>query len=72
MALADATPGTRGHCYLLERFEQLGGGAKKARRRKVFHVSPFIAIDDVAFGRWGYPHMTARTIFLIHWQALKL
>ncbi|NIR43717.1 MAG: DUF1365 domain-containing protein [Gemmatimonadetes bacterium] len=103
------------YCYLLDDLKPRGGRALVARRRKVFHVSPFIEIDGIDYdwimtppgdrltvhidefrgedkffdatlslkrnaltaGRlaWTfvrYPHMTARTIFLIHWQALKL
>lgn len=103
------------YCYLLDDLRPRGGRALATRRRKVFHVSPFIEIDDIEYdwiltppaerltvhidefrggdrffdatlnlerqrltaGRLAwmlvrYPHMTARTIFLIHWQALKL
>ncbi len=103
------------YCYLLDDAEPLGGRASRARRTKVFHVSPFmdiqgieydwiftppedritIHIDEFAEGRKffdatlnlerrpltdrtllkalaRYPHLTARTIALIHWQALKL
>ncbi len=103
------------YCYLLDDLEPLGGAALVSRQRKVFHVSPFIDMEDVRYdwvvtppaqrltvhideyrdgekffdatlnlkrepltGRqlvWAllrYPHMTARTVFLIHWQALKL
>jgi len=103
------------YLYLLADLEQVGQRALLSRQVKVFHVSPFMQIDDVSYDwvltppgenlvvhidefRAGakffdatlnlsrrpltasslakamvrYPHMTARTIFLIHWQALKL
>lgn len=103
------------YCYLLDDLEARGGDALISKRQKVFHVSPFIEIDDIRYDwivtppgqrltvhidefRDGekffdatlnlerhpltsanltrvlarYPHMTARTIFSIHWQALKL
>jgi DUF1365 family protein len=103
------------YCYLLDDLKPLRGRALIARRQKVFHVSPFIGMENIHYdwvmtppgesltvqidafrdgakffdatlnmkqkrfsGRnlvWSlfrYPHMTARTMFLIHWQALKL
>lgn len=103
------------YCYLLDDLRSIGGRALLAPRRKVFHVSPFMEIEDIRYdwivtppgesltvhidefqagekffdatlnlkrqplttGRLAaalirYPHVTGRTIFLIHWQALKL
>jgi DUF1365 family protein len=103
------------YCYLLDDMEPLGGGGYRSRRRKAFHVSPFMGMEDISYdwmvsvpgdritvhmdeyrggekyfdatlqldrrpltaGELGrailrYPHVTARTIFQIHWQALKL
>ncbi len=102
-------------CYILNDLQPMGGRALVSRQQKVFHVSPFIEIEDVRYDwvvtppaesltvhidefRGGekffdatlnlkrqpltarrlaaalirYPHMTARTMYLIHWQALKL
>lgn len=103
------------YCYLLDDLQSIGGQALLSPQQKVFHVSPFIEMDDISYDwivtpplerltvhideyRRGvkffdatlnlkrqplnsrnligallrYPHMTARTIYLIHWQALKL
>jgi DUF1365 family protein len=103
------------YCYLLDDLESLGGRALLSPQKKVFHVSPFIEINDVRYD-WivtppgesltvhideyrrdekffdatlnlkrrplntrnllgvllRHPHITARTVFLIHWQALRL
>jgi DUF1365 family protein len=37
------------YCYLLDDFEPLGPRAVRARRTKVFHVSPFIEIDGIEY-----------------------
>jgi DUF1365 family protein len=103
------------YCYLLDDGERIGGRAVRSRRDKVFHVSPFISMDDISYD-WiltppedhitihidefdrgekffdatlnlkrrpltdrllakaliRHPHLTARTIYLIHRQALRL
>jgi len=103
------------YCYLLDECERVRSGALRVRRRKVFHVSPFMRTEGIAYdwllgppgdrltihmdeyrdgekffdatlqlerrpltGRelaralLRYPHVTARTIARIHWQALRL
>lgn len=103
------------YCYLLDDGEPMGGRAVRSRRDKVFHVSPFIPMEDIRY-HWiltppedhitvhideferdekffdatlnlerrpltdgslakailRHPHLTARTVYLIHRQALRL